>query len=41
MKVYEGKLVSNGKKFGIVVSRFNVVLKMPLLDMELPMMIYP
>lgn len=23
MKVYEGKLVSNGKKYGIVVSRFN------------------
>ena len=24
MKVYEGKLVSNGKKYGIVVSRFKI-----------------
>ena len=32
MKVYEGKLVSNGKKFGIVVSRFNEFITSKLLS---------
>ena len=32
MKVYEGKLVSNGKKYGIVVSRFNEFITSKLLS---------
>lgn len=32
MKVYEGNLVSNGKKFGIVVSRFNEFITSKLLS---------
>ncbi len=31
-KVYEGKLVAKGKKFGIVVSRFNEFISRKLLD---------
>ena len=31
-KVYEGKLIATGKKFGIVVSRFNEFLTKKLLE---------
>ena len=31
-KIYEGKLVAKGKKFGIVVSRFNEFISSKLLD---------
>ena len=32
MKVYEGKLVVEGKKFGVVVSRFNEFITSKMLD---------
>ena len=32
MKVYEGKMVVEGKKFGIVVSRFNEFITSKMLD---------
>lgn len=32
MKIYEGKLIAEGKKFGIVVSRFNEFITNKLLE---------
>jgi 6,7-dimethyl-8-ribityllumazine synthase len=32
MKIIEGKLTANNKKFGIIISRFNVFIGSKLLD---------
>ena len=32
MKIYEGKLIAEGKKFGIVVNRFNEFITNKLLE---------